>query len=93
MPGGIYQTAIYYTTIVPALGYGKSSAFVGAPAHINSICIYSGPNGTYVINGPYFSPQLINSFTPTYLESNYSSLQVIKNETFAFSEALNLSIQ
>jgi len=61
--------------------------------HINSICIYSATNGTYLINGSYFSPQLIDNFTPTYLESNYSSLQVIKNEAFAFSEALNFSIQ
>jgi len=93
VPGGIYKTAIDNTTKVPVLGYGKPSAFIGVPAHINSICIYSGANGTYVINGPYFSPQLIDSFIPTYLESDYSSLQVIKSETFAFSEALNFSIQ
>ncbi|MCL4336919.1 MAG: DUF929 domain-containing protein [Candidatus Thermoplasmatota archaeon] len=93
VPGGIYQTAIDYTTKVPVLGYGKPSAFIGAPVHINSICIYSGTNGTYLINGPYFSPHLIDTFSPTYLESNYSSLQVIKNETIAFSEAFNFSIQ
>lgn len=93
VPGGIYQTAIDYTTKVPILGYEKPSAFIGAPAHINSICIYSGINGTYLINGPYFSPQLIDGFPPSYLESNYSSIQVIRNETNAFSEALNLSIQ
>ena len=92
-PEGIYQTAIDYTTKVPVLGYGKPSAFIGAPVHINSICIYSGTNGTYLINGPYFSPHLIDTFSPTYLESNYSSLQVIKNETIAFSEAFNFSIQ
>ena len=89
VPGGIYQTAIDYTTKVPVLGYGKPSAFIGAPPHINSICIFSGENGTYLVNGPFFSPSVINGYTVTYLLNNYSSILAMLNETDSFSHALN----
>ena len=88
-PEGIYQIAIDYTTKVPILGYGKPSAFIGAPPHINSICIFSGENGTHLVNGPFFSPSVINGYTVTYLLNNYSSIPVILNETDSFSHALN----
>ncbi len=89
LPSAITSLAYKYTAVVPT-NQGKPSAYLGNPAHVNTVLIITGPSGTWMLNGPYFDPTYLLSYTYQYLQSNYNGVNPIVNEMSAINSQLNL---
>jgi hypothetical protein len=91
LPSAITSLAYKYTAVV-LTNQGKPSAYLGNPAHVNTVLIITGPSGTWMLNGPYFDPTylLSNTYTYQYLQSNYNGVQPIVDEMSAINSQLNL---
>lgn len=72
LPAPIFNIVKDFTTVVTATGYSKASAYLGNPAHINTIIVFTGSKGTDLINGGIIDPQPLQQFTYETLLSNPS---------------------
>ena len=91
MPPAISQFAYKYTHDIPVEPKGIPSAFLGTPAHVNTVIIVSGPSGTFLLNGAAFPPADIRQYSPSYMQANYNSIADITNWEATLSAQLGLS--
>ncbi len=84
IPSVIASLETKYTTQV-GTDQGKPSAFLGNPAHVNTVLFITGPQGTWMLNGPPFDPSNLRGYTTQYLQSNYGQIA----ELVSFESALN----
>ena len=90
-PNGIAHLIYEYTAVIPTEGTNaKPSAYLGFPPHVNTVMIITGKDGTFMVNGPFYSPSNINGQTDSFMEANYNSLSYIINaETLFHSQIQN----
>ncbi len=89
LPAPIYNIVKDFTTVVPATGYSKASAYLGNPAHINTITVFTGPKGTVLINGGWIDPIPLQSFSYQTLESNPSLGTGVSTGTTQVADIVN----
>ena len=63
LPVPIFNIVKAFTTVVDVTGSDKPSAYAGGEPHINTITIFTGPKGTYLINGGMIYPASLQAYT------------------------------
>ncbi len=90
LPVPIFNIVKAFTTIVDATSYTKPSAYLGNPAHINTITIFTGPKGTYIVNGGVIDPQPLEQYTYSTLLSTPDVCAEVSSGTTLVSNIVNL---
>ena len=90
LPSQIFNIVKDFTTVVEATGYTKASAYLGNPPHINTITIFTGPKGTYLVNGGMINPQPLEQYTYETLLSNPDTSGEVSAGTTLVSNIVNL---
>ncbi|MGC8506527.1 MAG: DUF929 family protein [Thermoplasmata archaeon] len=92
-PSGIAHLIYEYTAVIPTEGSnGKPSAYLGSPPHVNTVMIITGKAGTFMLNGPFYSPSNIKGYTDSYMETNYNSLSYILNSETLFHNQIQSQV-
>lgn len=56
LPANIASVVLKYTTLVPITNHTEPSSYMASPPHITTIIVLTGPAGTYILNGHFFTP-------------------------------------
>jgi hypothetical protein len=88
-PAPIAHLVYEYTAVIPVSGYGgKASAYLGTPPHVNTVLIISGKAGTFMLNGPFYSPANIKGLSDSYMEANYNTLSYVTSAMSLFNNQI-----
>ena len=79
LPNSIYDLEINLTEKVPLQGNGVPSAYLSVDPHLNTNIIITNKNGTFMVNGPLYSPSLLQGLTPNVLYDNLSQYAFINS--------------
>lgn len=80
-PSSVANLIIQYETQVPVQGYGKPSALIPDPPHLNFGILVSGPNGTWLLTTPLVSTSSVEGMEPSYVMSHLDQVPSIVNGT------------
>jgi len=89
LPVPIYNIVKSFTTVVDATNYAKPSAYLGNPAHINTITIFTGPKGTYLVNGGMIDPVPLEQYTYSTLLSTPDVCAEVSSGTTLVANIVN----
>jgi hypothetical protein len=77
VPSGISSLVYKYTNLVGvSISPYKPSAFLSTPNHMNTVLVITGSFGTYMLNGPIYSPTDLHG-------TSYQSLENAQNNGFS----------
>jgi hypothetical protein len=85
-PASIAHLVYEYTAVIPVLGsHGIASAYLGKPPHVNTVLIISGKAGTFMLNGPFYSPANLKGLSYSYMEEHYSTISYVTSAMNLFN--------